>query len=133
METLKEKLTKKGDLQGALAVKAELDQANVTKPKANANSVEGTWSIKYDNGSQRTYVVLTDGTVQRLDDQKVTTIRKEGNDSLLDFNDGKLERITVKQTLMIEHYNPASLYAAGAKGSNTGIGERVKQLNPSPK
>jgi hypothetical protein len=126
LENLKDKLTKKGDLQGALAVKAELDQATIVKPKAAAISAEGTWSIKYDNGAQRSYVVLADGTVNRLDDQKVTAMRKEGNDTLLDFNDGRLERITVKQTLMIEHYNPGTLYAAGAKCTITGIGERTK-------
>ncbi|HEY4262052.1 MAG TPA: hypothetical protein VGM98_17920, partial [Schlesneria sp.] len=103
LEALKEKLTRKGDLSGALVVKAELDLAIAANPTQPANALEGTWTIKYDNGYTSVYTFRPDGTVLHHNQQKVGTLKKDGSDILINFNDGKLERITVKQNLVVEH------------------------------
>lgn len=123
LEALQKELTRKGDRKGAAAVKAELVSLS-RGPAEVSSSVAGTWLVRYDGGITRTYTIQDDGTVLFGEDNRVGRIVREGDDWLLDFNDGKLERLTVKSAIRVEHFNPKELYLTGGKPERTGVAEK---------
>jgi hypothetical protein len=86
---------------------------------------EGVWIIHYTNGTGRRYVIDSAGTVKY--GSQIATLKVKDGEVLLDFSDGKLERLTLgNQGLHIEHFNPANLYPT--KTNATAQGRRlVKQ------
>ena len=75
---------------------------------------EGTWEVRYANGTSRRYRINSAGQMEWVTGDNVsatTRIAKKGNDYVLDFNDGKLERIPVRGVkLIVEHFDPSSRY-----------------------
>lgn len=109
-----ERATKARQIDVAKTLMAELDGLGAgALPVFGAgggDAVPGTWSIKYHpNGVRRTYVVKPNGDVSCTEGTSAFTgkIKKEGADLLLDFNDGKLERLTFAgNRVFVEHYDP---------------------------
>lgn len=116
LNDLKRALTAKGDLEGALAVQHELE-------RVSANSVfprfVGDWSVIYANGSVRHYSILADGRVTWTDSNppKQATLTQKTDDYLLDFGDGKLEKLTPSaNAFRLEHYDPGTKFLRGDAG-----------------
>jgi hypothetical protein len=90
---------------------------------------EGTWTVNYDNRTSRRLRIDAFGKVEWLTKDKVsatTQLTKKGGDCLLDFNDGKIERLTMQGSkLMVEHFNPKTLYPRPGP-NHTGTGEKAK-------
>lgn len=128
LESLQKELTRKGDLEGALAVKAELENIGAAeKPSTKPVSFKGTWEVTYTpSGNVRTYSIRDDGRVEMVGEKLFGQIVKNGDDYLLDFNDGKLERLAIKEVLFIDHFDPKAGYATGAKARQTATGDKQK-------
>lgn len=134
LEAAQRDLTRKGDLSGALAVKTELEHLAASDKAAsrkNQPPLFGTWTITYGNGVIRNYIIEDDGTVKWVEDKKSGQIVKRGEDILIDFNDGNLERIAIKEVLYVEHFSPKAKYESGAKMSVFGAG--LKDAAKEPK
>jgi hypothetical protein len=134
LESLQKELTRKGDLDGALAVKGELEafsggeKTSVEKPPAKTPAVlKGTWTVLYSpSGNTRKYVISEDGKVELVGEKLTGKITKNGDDFLLDLNDGKLERLAVKEVLFIEHYYDKARYTMGERPEQTATGDKAK-------
>ncbi|MBT3381100.1 MAG: hypothetical protein HN742_20915 [Lentisphaerae bacterium] len=124
LKTLHKRLTRKDDLQGALAVKAEMDRVSIPRAVDPLRLV-GKWRVEYDNNSSRSYGIRSNGTAIWLDTGLEGKLLVEGPDLLLDVGDGKLEKLTLKgKRLHVEHFNPKSLYPDGTPLK--GLGKRIK-------
>lgn len=134
LESLQKELTRKGDLEGALAVKGELEafggseKTGVEKPPMKIlASLKGTWTVLYSpSGNTRKYAISEDGKVELVGEKLTGKITKNGDDFLLDLNDGKLERLAVKEVLFIEHYYDKARYAMGERPEQTATGDKAK-------
>lgn len=105
LEVLQKELARKKDLEGAESAKMALDELKANPPSAQQGaSIEGTWVIKYSNGSTRTYTVLPDGGVRFWETANVGKVTWDQDSWVFDFGDGKFERVAVKRKLEIEHY-----------------------------
>jgi len=86
----------------------------------------GTWTITYSNGATRTYR-FSGRTALWLDNRSIRgRLYYQGNNLLLEFGDGKIERLTLEpEGLVVEHWN--------SKGSSvrpaeiTGTGNLIKK------
>ena len=84
----------------------------------------GTWRVTYTNNAVRTYEVGSDDTVRFMEENLQARVQR-GEEVLLQFDDGKLERWTLAGTrLFVEHWNPASKYPQQPP-TVIGIGVRV--------
>lgn len=127
LETLQKELTRKGDLDGALAVKTELESFGAQEKPAPKNPVtlKGNWTVTYSpSGNVRKYSIRDDGRVEMVGEKLFGQIAKNGDDWLLDFNDGKLERLAIKEVLFIDHFDPKTGYATGDKPQQTATGDK---------
>lgn len=120
LEGLQRAMTRRGDAEGALEVKAEVEWLKASARPFKSNPLEGSWEVRYRNRSTRTYLVHPHGKVEH--DGRTGQLLVKGDDTLLDFGDRKLERLSLQ--LIIEHYNPATRYPAQTP-STTGTGMRV--------
>jgi hypothetical protein len=107
--------------------RSKLDRNDtVTMPKPKVLSpFTGSWQIRYDNGAVREYVISPDGTVDFAEEKAKTTIKQKSESFVLDFGDGKLERlnITPDQTqLVVEHFATAADFPE--KPQSRGVGTR---------
>lgn len=128
LENLQKELTRKGDLEGALAVKAELESIGASEKPAPKNPVtlKGNWTVTYSpSGNVRKYSIRDDGRVEMVGEKLFGQMTKNGDDWLLDFNDGKLERLAIKEVLFIEHFDPKNGYATGDKPRQTATGDKT--------
>jgi hypothetical protein len=141
-EPLKEKLraavqveTKAGNLDKAVALRDEADALETPGlslfgdgtevPRAVADFVPGTWDVAYyPNHWHRRYVIQPSGEVSCDGEKLKGKIERKGGFSILDFGDGKLERLTFAgRRLFIEHYIPKASYPK--EPNQVGIGEVV--------
>src|SRR5207244_3245077 len=85
----------------------------------------GKWAVTYGNRSTREYLIDADGNVTQPDeDDRRAKLRWRGADLLLDFGDGKLERLKLTGgRLRVEHFNPAGTYPRG-RPDTVGTGVR---------
>ena len=128
--------TKKGNLEGALAIKAKVEKMNPSAPKTQENIssinskpptfafLQGKWKTVYVNGATRTYTInnnIAEFTEDTKDNGKISI---KGNLILIEFN-SRIERITINKnnTLNVEHFNPKSTYPNDVPFS-TGTGIR---------
>ena len=122
LEALQKRITTTGDIDKALLVKAEKDRfiaemaagpaATISQPATFARYA-GVWLIRYQNGAIRQYTIEPNGDVEWTDfnPAKKGRITAQGNDHLLDFEDGKIERISVNGSeVRIEHFDPMAKY-----------------------
>lgn len=93
------------------------------------SSLVGQWVVRYDNTAVRHYNILANGTVIALakgTGKRLTgKVMRNNDDLLLNFGDGKLKPLSIKTTLLIEHYLNAASYPNG-KPNVLGIAERSK-------
>jgi serine/threonine protein kinase/WD40 repeat protein len=123
------------DLAGVTRIKAEKSIAQIEKdlpveylPEPLGARFKGHWLVPFSNRSLREYVIDTKGNAEYLRDATVANgkviatqevkrsakVIKQGADYLLDFEDGTLERLSMKNgNLVVEHYDPKALYPKG--------------------
>jgi hypothetical protein len=81
----------------------------------------GIWTVTYSNKVIRTYVILPDSTAIWTSENgnalnKKTKLVADGSAFLIEWDDGKIERVSLNGDRMrIEHYNPKSKLAEGAR------------------
>jgi S1-C subfamily serine protease len=78
-------------------------------------ALAGKWTLQYANGAVREYLIDADGDVQFPTESRKVRLRHKKGNWLLDFGDGKLERVRFLsgQEIYVEHYNPAAMFASG--------------------
>jgi hypothetical protein len=105
LEALQKDLARKKDVAGALAVKAAMNTFK-SKPLSSqlTSTLEGTWMVKYSNGVVRTYIITEDGVVKFVEGEMTGKLVWNQGAWQIEFSDGKLERISMKRMLDIEHY-----------------------------
>ena len=117
--------TKGGNLAVAKAIRQERDE--FTKP-SEFQKFEGHWFVRFKS-VVHTYKIAKNGDVkfgEKTYDRTGKLYRNKG-DVLLKFEDGKLERLTIVQgKMIIFHYHPDGLYAAGKPPSDKGEGVLIK-------
>lgn len=114
LKSLKKNLRAKNDLQGVAAVNAELARMTEVKRLWERHVLQGLWQVDYTNGSVRTYQIANTGAVRFIELGLTGRIYRVGDDFLLDFGEGKIERLVLQPTIRIEHFNPKSTYPLGA-------------------
>lgn len=88
------------------------------------SALKGTWLISYSNGQSRTYTIKGDGSIYPKDEKRLGQVLLLGDDVLLDFDDGKLERVALSGgELKVEHFNPQQRYPNDGP-SQTAVGRR---------
>ena len=86
----------------------------------------GTWSVTYTNGAKRTYTIERDGGVA-FEEEQILGEFVGGDYLLLEFDDGKLERLTpAGSRLLVEHFNPRNRFP-NHPPTHIGIGVRVER------
>jgi hypothetical protein len=124
------------DLAGVAKLKAEKSVAQIEGqlpneylPEAPGARFKGRWLVPFANRSLREYAIDNKGNVEWVRESKVdaagkvvnprdvkrsTKVIKQNNDYLLDFEDGTLERLSLKNgILVVEHFDPKALYPKG--------------------
>jgi hypothetical protein len=84
----------------------------------------GQWTMTYTNGAVRHYEFRGDGSVLFTEERLTARLVKDGEYYLVDFGDGKLDRLKLGGTLQVEHYNPRTALAARQAPTETGRGVR---------
>jgi hypothetical protein len=88
------------------------------------NPFVGKWKVTYEEGHVRNYQIDEKGNVFFLEENWNALLSKKGADILVDFKDGKLERFTmVDGVLVVEHFNPASRYPDSPNFKGKGVRE----------
>lgn len=108
--------------------KIPLAGSDVSK-SANLGRYAGVWLVQYQNGAHRQYAIDSSGEVSWLDFEpaKKCRIIVQGNDHLIDFEDGKLERISRKgSVIQIDHFDPAAKYRNKLPGIQA-TGTKIKK------
>jgi predicted nuclease of predicted toxin-antitoxin system len=125
--------TKAGNLDKAVALRGEADAlekpgpplfGNATDlPLSLATIVPGTWDVAYyPNHWRRRYVIQPNGEVSCEAEKLKGKIARKADSLVLDFGDGKLERLTFAgRRLFIEHYIPKDSYPT--EPNQVGIGD----------
>ena len=122
LESLQKELTRKGDLNGALAAKAAIDSAkSKLSPGQPGSIILGTWAIKYANGVTRTYVISRDNSVFYQEEKISGRIVRQGNEWLINFGNPKFERLVFKNVLEVEVYGSQAA-VAGRRPDVVGTG-----------
>jgi len=71
----------------------------------------GSWKLTYGGGAIRNYQFDGRGNVFFVELQQTGRLARRGDDLLLDFGDGKLERLRIVDgAVLVDHYDPASRY-----------------------
>lgn len=102
--------------------------SNMDHQHCNVNSTGmnfmGVWRVTYSNNYIRNYKVDSEDRVLFLEESRQAILQR-GNEVLLKFNDGKIERWRIHGNhLLVEHWNPASGYPK-LPPTETGVGIRV--------
>lgn len=126
LESLQRDLTRRGNLDGALAAKAAIESIEKELTSYPVTSFAGVWALKYSNGVTRTYIISRDGTVRFVEKNMTGRLVQNGRDILLNFGDGKLERLSFRLVLDIQHYGTQKALAE-RRPSDTATGTRRKQ------
>lgn len=92
--------------------------------------LQGTWSVTYTNGAKRTYTIESDGGVA-FEEEQILGEFAGGGYLLLEFDDGKLERITpAGSRLLVEHFDPRNRFP-NHPPTHIGIGVRIERSAPA--
>ena len=119
LDSLKRQLGARGDARGAIAVQEEMDR--VKDVGGGLDRFAGVWSVKYPNGTVRTYSITAEGILRMTEENgvritpRIAKIMIKGSDFLVESAEGTIERLTLAgNKLMVDHYNPKTTYPAGA-------------------
>jgi hypothetical protein len=125
LKTLKTRLTRENDLKGVESVDSELARLDEVERLWERHVLQGLWEVKYSNGNTRTYRISNTGAVQFMEERLRGQIYRNGGDFLLEFGDGKVERLTLQPTIKLEHFDPKTSYPLGApRTTGTGVPTR---------
>jgi len=125
LKNIKTKLTRDNDLKGVESVDEELARLDEAERLWERHVLQGLWEVKYSNGNTRTYGISNTGEVQFMEERRFGRIYRAGRDYLLEFGDGKVERLTLQPTIKLEHFDPKSTYPLGApRSTGTGVPTR---------
>jgi hypothetical protein len=81
-----------------------------TPPRPELGLV-GKWTMTYESGGVRHYVFDGKGFASFIEERRIGRLHMKGNDVVLEFDDGKLERLRLMDgMLLVDHYDPASRY-----------------------
>ena len=115
---LKRALVSKGEIAAALLVEQEIARVGGNANPAFAR-LAGDWTITYASGAVRHYTISGDGSAAWTDSNppKQGKLTQNAGYYLLDFSDGKLEKLTPSgSTIQIEHFDPATKHAKRIPG-----------------
>jgi serine/threonine-protein kinase len=124
------------ELAGASKLKAEKLVAEIEKelpaesmPEPPGARFKGRWIVPYPNRVVREYNIDAKGKVEHVAEgtldsrnrlinvrqiNRTANVTRQGNDYLLDLDDGRLERLSLKGgRLIVEHYDPKESYPKG--------------------
>jgi hypothetical protein len=124
------------DLAGVAKLRVEKMVGEIEKelpseylPAPPGARFKGQWLVPFANRVLREYIIDAKGNVDYARDSFVdgngkvvnprainrsAKVTKQGNDYLLDFEDGSLERLSLKNgILIVEHFDPKALYPKG--------------------
>lgn len=125
LDVLKRSLGSRGDARGALAVQEEIDR--VRDIGVGLDRFAGVWSVKYTNGTVRTYSITAEGGLSVIEENGVritprtAKISLKGSDFMVESAEGTIERLTLAgNKLTVEHYNPKTNYPSGVPLRATG-------------
>ncbi len=125
LDLLKRTLGSRGDARGAIAVQEEIDR--IKDLGVGLDRFAGTWSVKYANGTVRTYSITADGSLSFTEENgakiapKIAKITLKGTDFVVESAEGTIERLTLSANkLMVEHFNPKTNYPSGSPLRATG-------------
>ncbi len=86
---------------------------------AGKGRFEGLWTIRYDNGVVRKVSIDANDVITTLEEGNQprnlkAKLATNGGEGLVDWGDGSIEKMTLANAkLVIEHFNPKSLYPNG--------------------
>lgn len=107
------------------ALPAEESTISHAAPKASSapwQPLAGIWRVSYSNGVERQYEIDALGNVALDRGLQRGSLELRGNDVVLDFGDGKLERWVLNTGgLVVEHYDDARMYPGRASISGRGL------------
>jgi hypothetical protein len=97
----------------------------VGKTMLSPRQFVGKWKIQHwPNQLMRHYIISKSGDVHFIEENRNGTLYYNGPDLLLDFGDGKIERLNLSgNRLFIEHFNPKGDFSS--KPDQIGIGKRL--------
>ena len=106
-------------------IDADRDKNPADSPSKSFGPFAGTWIIKYAGGPIRHYTFDAVGHVLFAEEKRRGKMYRSGDEILLDFQDGKLERVKLSDNeIQIDHFSPKSSYPKNVL--TTGIGSRLK-------
>lgn len=109
--------------------KETLASESPRRPAAQWAALAGSWQVAYSNGAERTYEIDALGNVAFENGRQRGSFEMRGDDIILDFGDGKLERWgPTNSGLVIEHYDDARMYPGRAA-----ISGRAVRIASAPK
>lgn len=114
LDSLKRTLTLQRDEEGVAAVEAELERIDDLQLTHERHPLQGTWKVTYSNGGIRNYQITSAGAVRFVEGGQTGQIVSRNGEYLLDFGDGKLERLRFEPAIVIEHFDPKTLYPNSA-------------------
>ncbi len=103
------------------------ERSSGQRTAAMQSQLVGKWDIQHwPNRGKRTYIITPSGAVHFIEENRNTVLVRRENDILLDFGDGKLERLNPSNDrLFIEHFSPKSDFPD--RPNQIGIGRRVEE------
>jgi hypothetical protein len=110
-------------LEELAALEASSTRPGSTAKRTHLKLYEGTWILAYQKGNGRRYVIDAEGNVSWGPRRARLTGR--GADLILDFGDGKLERVRLAgRRLQVEHFDPATSFPR--KPTQSAVGDRIR-------
>jgi hypothetical protein len=104
-----------------LAIKQELESVQT---ELAGTTLLGKWSVEFNNGVTRTYVLKPDGTIHANGRDRALT--RDGRHILLREDDGKTKRFSLRTVLLVEHWKRAQDYP-DTKPAEWGVGMRLAE------
>lgn len=117
-----------GDCNGAYAIwiAPQLDRM---MPTTGERSEQSICTVTYQGGGARKYWFDPDGSVEQLPEGIRGKMRREKDDWIIDFGDGKLERLTFAgNRFFIEHWDPAARFT-DQPPNTMAVGESPDQIS----
>lgn len=127
LETAIKLATKDGDLAEANKLDLELRTVTTAPYAGSVPALVGDWRMRWGNQGITMYTFRDDGTVYRelKDAAKQGTLRRIGNDLLVDFADQSLMRVNLAESrLVLEYWQSAASYPDRFPNM-FGVGERA--------